>query len=402
MTTTTIANSARTCPVCNGTEKRLLFHQQFGRLSQGQLLTGYELVVCTTCGAGYADGIPEQKAFDRYYAKMSKYEYTHCAGIQSATDLQRFREVVDLVAPHLRPTYRLLEIGCATGGLLAEFKRRGFSNLFGVDPSPACAQATERLYGIPARALSISSLEQLVERFDLAVLTGVLEHLRDVDSSLDKIKNCLHSSGLIYFEVPDATRYDQHFGAPFQYFSMEHLNFFSPTSLRNLLARHGFSCVFTERATRYLSPKAIEPAVAGLFRRDLADKGAFKVEQDDETEQAIGRYIQQSRVLEQRIHKRIGALADARRPLAVWGVGTHTLRLLKNSPLRQANIMAFIDSNVHYQGKKLVGVPVIAPAAFSDVSAEVLISSQTAEEEIFRLITQELRWPNVVHRLYSD
>ena len=260
-------------------------------MSSGSLLNGYDVVACQDCGFCFADSIPEQMIFDHYYTEMSKYEYSDHDGIQSDTDLQRFREAADLISPHLDTNVSLLDIGCATGGLLAEFKRRGFADLFGVDPSPACAETTQRLYGIPARPLSISTLDQLGDRFDVIVLTGVLEHLRDVDFALNMMKTCLRSGGYIYYEVPDATRYDQHFSAPFQFFSMEHVNFFSPKSLTNLLARFSFSCIFTERVTRHLSPIAIEPGIGSLFRWDSPNLAETPFMRDDETEAALRRYI---------------------------------------------------------------------------------------------------------------
>lgn len=396
-----MTNPVRTCPVCDSSGKELLFRQQFGTLSQGGLLGGYDLAVCVDCGAGYADDIPAQDVFDRYYTEMSKYEYTDSAGRQSETDLQRFREVADLVASHLRTGDHLLDIGCTTGGLLAEFRHRGFSRLMGIDPSPSCARITGQLHGIPARSLRLCALDQLGEQFDTIFLIGVLEHLRDVDSSLHKVKTCLRPGGFIYLEVPDATRYDQHFSAPFQFFSMEHVNYLSPASLRTLLERHGFSCVFTERVTRHLSPKSIEPTIGGLFRWDATSSSMAAKMRDDETGPALERYIQQSRDRERGILERINALADAGRPLAVWGTGTHTLRLMATSRLLNARIVAFIDSNCHYHGKTLAGIPIVAPSTFSDVSADVLISSQTAEEEIYQLITRKLGWPNTVHRLYG-
>lgn len=366
------------------------------------MLTGFDLVICTNCGAGYADNVPSQDVFNRYYAEMSKYEYSNRAGIQTETDLSRFREVADLLVPHLKRDHRLLDIGCATGGLLAEFKRRGFANLFGVDPSPTCAKLTEQLYGIPAKALSISNLDHLGEPVDAAFLTGVLEHISDVDDSLASVKSCLHEGGFIYFEVPDATRYDHHFSAPYQFFSMEHVNYFSPKSLSNLMARHGFSVVFTKRLNRHLSTQAIEPTIGALFRWDSGNQSTSNLGRDEETEPALARYIQHSRELEIKIQAKIAALADAAKPLAVWGTGTHTLRLLENSRLSQARIVSFIDSNIHYQGKTLAGVPIVAPAAFTDTNADILISSQTAEQEIFQMITQQLHWPNSIVCLYEN
>lgn len=393
---------SRNCPVCNGAEKRFLLHQSFGSYSQGSLLAGFDLVICTECGAGYADNVPEQEAFDRYYSKNSKYEYSERFGIQSETYLSNFRNLVDLVAPYLEKDHRLLDIGCATGGLLAEFKRRGFSNLFGVDPSPVCAKLTEQLYGIPAKALSISELNQLDEPVDVALLTGVLEHIRDVDASIANVKSCLREGGFIYFAVPDATRYDRHFSAPFQFFSMEHVNYFSPVSISNLMARHGFSVVFTKRVNLRLSPQAVEPGIGALFRWDSSNGSIAALVRDEETEPALELYIQQSRALETRIQAKIAALVDAAKPLAVWGTGTHTLRLLETSSLPKAKIVAFIDSNVNCQGKTLAGVPIISPSDFKDGSAEILISSQTAEKEISQMIANDLNWENVIHRLYAD
>jgi SAM-dependent methyltransferase len=395
-------NTPRSCPVCNHKKSSQLFRQSFSSLSHGSLLDGYALVICESCGAGYAQDIPDQTVFDRYYTEMSKYEYIDRAGVQTDSELQRFREEVDLVAPYLTNTDRILDIGCSTGGLLAEFKRRGFSNLLGVDPSPACAKFTEELYGITAKPATISTLDRLNEQVDIAFLTGVLEHLRDLDSSLDRVKSCLKPGGLIFLVVPDATRYDRHFSAPFQFFSMEHINYFSPLSLSNLMARHGFSAVFTERLTLQLTSNANEPSIGGLFRWDLEAQDSSSFVRDDETAPALTRYIKQSQTLEQQIQTKIDELVDASQPLAVWGVGTHTLRLLETSRLSQAKLVAFIDSNVNYQGKTLAGIPVISPSEFNHSTAEVLISSQTAEPEIFKAIERDWQWSNPIHRLYQN
>jgi len=75
--------------------------------------------------------------------------------------------------------------------------------------------------------------------------------------------------------------------------------------------------------------------------------------------------------------------------------------LLETSRLLQAKIVCFIDSNVHYQGKTLAGIPIVAPSAISNLDAEILISSQTAEHEIHQVITEKLCWSGVIHQLYG-
>lgn len=398
-TSTAASFPQRACPVCLSLQPKPLFRQAFAAYSREGLMEGYDIAVCLNCGGGYADHIPPQSAFDHYYRDMSKYAQQQNAGRISATDVERFRQVVDLISPHLRPDQRIADIGCATGGLLAEFQRRGFLNLTGFDPSPECAEIAGRLYNIHVRQASIKDLGAATERFHLVVLTGVLEHLADVDTSLHLLRGLLEPEGQIYFEVPDASRYDQWFSAPFQFFSMEHVNFFAPQSLRHLLARHGFDCVFVERVKRFLGPTAVEPAVAGLFR--LASKPASAM-RDDETEPALQRYIALSRHLESSIHETIARLVERQVPLAVWGTGTHTLRLLETSPLPQANLVAFLDSNPAYQGQQLRAVPILAPDQFDRADAIILISSHVAEREIKHQIQNVRHWPNEIVCLYEN
>jgi SAM-dependent methyltransferase len=333
---------------------------------------------------------------------MSKYEYGATGGMPSGASEERFRQVVNLVAPTLPANASIADVGCATGGLLDEFRRRGFERILGFDPSPGCAAAARSLYGIEVRTMTIKALLAIEERFDVILLTGVLEHIRDLDASLAILLGLLKPQGRLYLEVPDATRYHKWFSAPFQFFSMEHVNFLSPTSLSNLLLRHGLSPVFVRQVDRFLSANAGEPAVAALF--ELVDKSAdlARPVHDKETKPALLQYLDQSRAQEKRISAAILDLIQRQRPLAVWGAGTHTLRLLKTSPLHNANIIAFIDSNSRYQGKTLQGVPILAPEEFNNAEPIVLISSHVAEREIRAQIQDILRWPNEVICLYSE
>ena len=80
----------------------------------GHALRGYDVAVCTDCGFGFADGIPEQATFDRYYREMSKYEFQHRGGHVSDAHAARFREMATAIGPLSRPAIRTLDIGCGT------------------------------------------------------------------------------------------------------------------------------------------------------------------------------------------------------------------------------------------------------------------------------------------------
>jgi SAM-dependent methyltransferase len=394
-------NGPRGCPVCGSAARRLLFRQDFSAIEQASPLSGYDVVVCDECGCGYADGIPDQRVFDRYYRDMSKYEYHQRAGAESEYDERRLAVIADLVAPHVpRREARILDIGCATGRLLANLRDRGFPNVIGLDPSPACATAAHRLYGIDVRCQTLAELGATDERVDVAILVGVLEHLRDLDEAFRHLRTILHPGGLLYVEVPDATAFADWPNAPFQDFSTEHINFFAPISLDNLMGRRGFTRVFAARNHREQSYRTIMSNVSAVYRKEETVPSAAP-RFDHDTAAGLERYIKQCRADDDRLRAKIDALVDAGRPMLVWGVGTHTTRLMAVSRLGEANIVAFIESNARYHGKTLQGRPIVPPDALKTRPEPVLISSRVFQHEIASQIRDDLACANELILLYD-
>jgi SAM-dependent methyltransferase len=398
---TYMLNVKRSCPCCNSKERKSIYSQVFESFSEGSLLSGYEIVSCDSCGMVFADNIPEQYVFDKYYSEMSKYESpNHKAGVE-IKDVEIYKKIVDFLAPYFDLSYSIADVGCATGVLLHEFKKQGFTKLTGLDPSEVCCEIGAELYGLEMRRTTINQLTTFAERYDVVMATGVLEHLCDIKASLAALKSILKPDGKLFLAVPDASQYDKHFGAPFQYFSMEHINFFGPDSLANLMSRHGFKTEAIQRFDRYLGSESIEPIVMALFSPDTDEATNPPLKYDEATGMGIKRYIQNSKVLEERIHAQIDEIVNSQVPLMVWAVGTHTLRLLKTSSLAEANIIAFIDSNKNYQGKTLKGYPILAPEEARGINAEILISSQVAEGDIRDSLVNSLKWTGRIHTLYS-
>ncbi len=392
--------SARPCPVCGALPRRVLFRQEFAAVEQSTPVDGYEVVVCAECGAGFADGIPDQRTFDRYYRDMSKYEYHQREGAESPFDASRLAVIADLMTPHLPgPEVRILDVGCATGRLLHELRMRGFPNVRGLDPSPACALAARRLYDIEVLNQTLAGLGSASERYDVVVLVGVLEHLRDLDQAFEQLRRVVVPGGLVYAEVPDATAFADWPNAPFQDFSTEHINFFAPRSLTNLFEQRGFSHVWSERNHRIQSHRTVMSNVSA-FHRNTPVAGGASLVRDDETEPGLLRYIESCRGDEQRLHERLQAIVDAGRDILVWGVGTHTTRLLATSPLAHARIAAFVESNARYHGKELHGRTILAPEALIGRREPVLVSSRVFQQEIVAQI-RAMACDNEVITLYD-
>jgi SAM-dependent methyltransferase len=397
----TVTHPSRDCPICGSAVRRVIFHQEFAAVDQATPVTGYDVVVCDRCGASYADGIPDQPAFDRYYRDMSKYEYAQRGGAESAYDSRRLALIADLVAPHLQsPHVRILDVGCASGRLLATIRDRGFAHVTGLDPSPACAAAAERLYAIDVRTMTLASLAQTGESFDFVIMVGVLEHLRDLDGAFEHLRAVLSPAGLLYLEVPDVTAFADWPNAPYQDFSTEHINFFSPISLSNLMLRHGFTRVFLEQNHREQSYKTVMSNVSAVYRKGLVGARA-QVRFDPDTARGLERYLAQCAAADERLRAEIDRVVDGGRRIVVWGVGTHTSRLMATSRLAQADIVAFIESNSRYHGRTLNGRPILAPAALKEHHEPVLISSRVFQKEIAEQIRDGLGCPNELILLYN-
>ena len=396
-----VAYPPRDCPICGSAPRHVLFHQEFEAVDHATPVTGYNVVVCGRCGGSYADGIPDQPAFDRYYRDMSKYEYAQRGGAESEYDSRRLALIANIIAPHIEsPDVRILDVGCASGRLLANIRDRGFARVTGLDPSPACATAAARLYSVHVRTMTLAEIARAGENFDVVIMVGVLEHLRDLDGAFDHLRALLSDTGLLYVEVPDVTAFADWPNAPYQDFSTEHINFFSPISLSNLMLRHGFTRVFLEQNHREQSYKTVMSNLSAVYRKEPASP-CGEVQFDPQSAAGLERYLAQCAADDERLRAAIDGVVDAGRRILVWGVGTHTSRLMATSRLGEADIVAFIESNSRYHGKTLHGRPILAPAALKDLHEPVLISSRVFEKEIADQIRQDLGCSNELILLYN-
>jgi hypothetical protein len=82
------------------------------------------------------------------------------------------------------------------------------------------------------------------KKYDLLILSHVLEHIYDLAGFINKISENINDNGLLYIEVPNADFYEEFINiCPLQEINIEHINFFSKYSLNNLLIKNNFYCV---------------------------------------------------------------------------------------------------------------------------------------------------------------
>jgi len=174
-----------------------------------------------------------------------------------------------------------------------------------------------------------------------------------------EVSRLLRRDGFLFVSVPAAGSFKDHVEAPFQEFSVEHINYFTSRSLANALGAEGF----TQVAERVVVLPLARTVWAGTRSRVPLGTAIVRPPQARPMGRTtIREYIRRCGVVEASTLERIERLASSGERIYVWGTGTHTLHLLHTSRLGDCRIEAFLDSNPHYVGGVLAGRSVIAPS----------------------------------------
>jgi SAM-dependent methyltransferase len=142
----------------------------------------------------------------------------------------------------------LLEVGAGVGDLLAEARRQGFE-VTGIEPSPDAVERARAEHGLD---LHCSNLEDYFtdRRFDVVVLSHVLEHFADPVAALKRVHELVAPGGCVLIEVPSqfesltsrlTSLLDRGRARPSSIYSIHHTYFYGPAHLRRLLRNAGFS-----------------------------------------------------------------------------------------------------------------------------------------------------------------
>ena len=183
----------------------------------------------------------------------------------------------------LPPGGRVLDVGCASGGLLALLRERA-GHLAGLDPSASAAHAAAQVADhVVQGAIEDAELPFEAASFDLVVLADVLEHLADPAAGLARATSWCRPGGVVLVSVPNVAhwqarlmllrgRWPQEDSGTFD---ASHLRWFTRDSLRALLAGAGLRDVqlhaIVPALRNHLGPRRVvrrvEPAWQALGRR---------------------------------------------------------------------------------------------------------------------------------------
>ena len=133
-------------------------------------------------------------------------------------------------------TKSVLEIGCGAGGILSFFQSKK-CEVVGID-----YENDHLEYARKKNILAYSNYEKINQKFDIIILSHVLEHLVSAENILDICKKLIKKDGLIYVEVPSIESIPKHYDCDIRNFlHIAHVTHFTKNTFINFMNVKGFN-----------------------------------------------------------------------------------------------------------------------------------------------------------------
>lgn len=222
--------------------------------------------VCNQCSLVFASRYMDNRSLTDFYQR----HYSEMYPSHNLTDAKR-----EKLTKRLRTISRLfperpciMDYGCGDGAILDSLYEECSFRL-GLDYVDAPMTTKNGSEIIP-----ISHLAKVSHKFDVALMSQVLEHLQDPLKTLIDISQCLKKGGLLIVEVPglysfSSVKSERAFNNQFK---LCHKTYFTRETLSFMLERAGFKVVYSDHSARAVAVKTgnLEP-----IQRNTAIQGPF-------------------------------------------------------------------------------------------------------------------------------
>jgi 2-polyprenyl-3-methyl-5-hydroxy-6-metoxy-1,4-benzoquinol methylase len=206
---------------------------------------GFEIWECRNCTQRFTQNIPEGDQVGQYYQSENYISHSDTAKgfvnnlyhkVRKRT-LVKKRKLIEEATGKTKAN--ILDVGAGTGAFLNTMKNAGW-NCTGIEPDSTAREKALELYEINLKdAKELFSLPS--KTFDAITLWHVLEHVHELHSYVEQLKNLLTTEGKLFIAVPNYTSADAKMYGEFwaAYDVPRHLYHFSPKAIKTLLNAHG-------------------------------------------------------------------------------------------------------------------------------------------------------------------
>lgn len=228
------------CPVCNSSHIDPLLRVKDHSVSQEEFVVWQ----CRHCTLRFTQDVPDEDSIGPYYQSPDYISHTNTSQGALNNLYQKVRrytlgEKASLLIKHTKEKGALLDIGAGIGAFVSEMKSRGWE-VSGIEPDSGARSKAQELFGLQLKSPD-AFFTETKGPYDAITLWHVLEHVHQLHSYVERIKQLLGDKGKLFVAVPnytsaDAEAYRNYWAA---YDVPRHLYHFTPAAIDVLMKQHG-------------------------------------------------------------------------------------------------------------------------------------------------------------------
>ena len=233
--------SLKNCPVCGSIKLQKAFKTKDYFLSQEE----FSICQCRKCGFYFTNPRPRQESLSPYYKSEEYISHSNSNLGLMAWLYQRVRKYTlarkyGLVSS-IRDGESILDIGCATGQFLNEFKKRGWK-CTGIEPDSEAREQAKKSFDLKVfDEQKIDDLE--AHSYDVISMWHVLEHVSDLQKRMEDLRRLIKDNGVLFIALPNFDSWDaQHYKNYWAGLDVpRHLYHFKKENVEFLFTKYGFT-----------------------------------------------------------------------------------------------------------------------------------------------------------------
>ncbi|HEY6119624.1 MAG TPA: class I SAM-dependent methyltransferase [Pyrinomonadaceae bacterium] len=226
------------CPLCFATGSKTIARR----------VDGLRIQECDACGLAYVDPRPTAKQLAEFYGKgyfLGERDFfkgkDYCCERDRAISDGSVTGYDEIVSNFNLKDLTILDVGCASGALLQSLRKHHPREVIGLDSAAYPVSVGVSKYGLDLRCETLESASFTDKYFDLITLIDVVEHLENLSTFLTELRRVLKPNGKVFVSTPNYASYSLARNEwACLYRDFEHLQYFSPRSIRGLCERGSF------------------------------------------------------------------------------------------------------------------------------------------------------------------
>lgn len=325
--------------------------------------------------------VAEEKMLD-WYSQTATYVNPNHDGKpmpSKVQDLDRLLQTVRLTTNGHPDS--VIQFGSSDGYTLSRFSDAGSSRVLGVEPGQKAREYALKAYGVLCQSGTVDDY-QVDDRFELIILTHILEHLYNPLDFLLRVQKNITDGGVLLIEVPLWERLDKQGSGVLTF---EHVNYFSEDALFSMLRGAGFEPIFSSK----LFESGLYPVITVVAKASGVQYETRNSYRDSRA--LLEAYLKREKKFWRRVEKKILIKLNQHSGSYIYGAGIHTSQMLGNTSLQEhIELHGVIDSSPSKWGKEIAGVTIQPPTILDDLpsDANIIISSSASESYIFDAISK--------------